>query len=86
MCKYEIDSTSIVEYTKQTRFGLQMDGQSEISIPPLHLRWRGYNHAADQRLCEINEGKLTFQIACLKCETLRLLHDHDDLALITLLC
>ena len=46
MCKYEMDPTSIVEDTEQTRFCPQMDGrvggradgQGETSIPPFQLR------------------------------------------------
>ena len=48
MCKYEMDPTSIVEDTEQTRFSPQtdgqMDGRCETSIPPFQLRWsEGYN-------------------------------------------
>ena len=49
MCKYEMDLTSIVEDTEQTRFCRtdgwtdgQTDGQRETNIPPFQLRWRGW--------------------------------------------
>ena len=49
MCKYEMDSMSIVENTERTRFCPQTDrrtdGQGDTSIPPFQLRWsRGYNY------------------------------------------
>ena len=48
MCKYEMDLTSIVENTEQTRFCPQTDGrkdgQGETSIPPFNfVEARGYN-------------------------------------------
>ena len=52
MCKYEMDSMSIVEYTERTRFcpptDSRTDGQGDTSIPPFQLRWNGgYKKARD---------------------------------------
>ena len=49
ICKYEMDSMSIVEDTERTPFYPQTDrrtdGQGDTSTPPFQLRWsRGYNN------------------------------------------
>ena len=56
MCKYEIDPTSIVEDTEQTRFYPQTDGwtdgrtdgQGETSMPPILTSLRGIKIIADE--------------------------------------
>ena len=54
VCKYEMDLTSIVEYTKWTRFCPQTDRRTRWNqYTPFSISLkRGYNHETETHLCK----------------------------------